>query len=131
MSEKQKSTHPECTLLLCRSCGLVFERTTVRLSKKCPRCKETNIVPYTKNMNDTCPECKLFVWACKCHLSPDQRIPTEKEIREFIPIFGDHLSDSFIAGFKAGWNAYKVNTDEFKIIFEKNKKEREEKNAKT
>ena len=64
---------------------------------------------------ETCPECKLFVWACKCKEPLETRIPTEKEIRKYTDLkeLGLVANNAFILGFQAGWTAHKDHLKDF------------------
>jgi hypothetical protein len=64
-----------------------------------------------KHPLNSCPECGLFLYACKCKQPVETRIPTAREIREYV---GMEVNDAFIGGFKAGWWAYQQNLEAFK-----------------
>lgn len=64
---------------------------------------------------ETCPECKLFLWACKCKEPIETRIPTEKEIRYYVDCkeIGLVANAGFIGGFQAGWEAHHNHLKDF------------------
>jgi hypothetical protein len=68
-----------------------------------------------KSKLDSCPECGLFLWACKCKEPIETRIPTEKEIRKYTDCkeLGLIGNDAFIGGFQAGWVAHKDHLKDF------------------
>jgi len=52
---------------------------------------------------ETCPECKLFKFACECDQPWERRLPTEREIRAYLGLLGPYVNDGFIGGFQSGW----------------------------
>ena len=66
-------------------------------------------------MLDSCPECGLFLWACKCKEPLETRMPTAKEVHKYVDCkeIGLVPNDAFILGFKAGWVAHKDHLLDF------------------
>lgn len=64
---------------------------------------------------ETCPECKLFLWACKCKEPIETRIPTEREIRKYTDFkeMGLVVNEAFILGFQSGWATHKDRLKDF------------------
>lgn len=71
-----------------------------------------------KKSTETCPECDLFVWACRCKEPIEKRIPTSREIHNYIDCKIPGLvelipNESWVSGFKAGWATYKDHLPDF------------------
>ena len=64
---------------------------------------------------NTCPECSLFLYACKCKQPIETRIPTSREIHNYLDCkeIGLVPNEAFVLGFKAGWEAYHNHLKDF------------------
>ena len=77
--------------------------------------KDFCVEEMMKRNEETCPECNLFLWACKCKQPIETRIPTSKEIHKYTDCkeIGLVPNDAFVLGFQAGWEAHRANLKDF------------------